>query len=158
MRGKISPFTETLMKKLGKKRFKTGGAGNKVLNLLEGKGDCYIQDRGLNRWDTCACEAVLEAFGGCLCRLDSFLEYGQLVTYTYQTTDVNLDYQNTAQLTKYNSRTGRVDIDSSPSINDFKPYSNICGLLALAPHQMERVDLYLEACLASAIEAPPKYD
>lgn len=164
-RGKISPFTEILINKLGKKRFKIGGAGNKVLSLLEGKGDCYIQDRGLNRWDTCACEAVLESFGGCLCRLDRFVEDGELVTYTYQTTDVNLDYQKTAQLTKYNSRSGSVninvnvdEINSIPSVSDFKPYSNICGLIALAPHQMERLGLYKEAILATEKETPPKYD
>ena len=46
----------------------TGGAGNKALGILEGRGACYIQDRGVKRWDTCAAQVsspvVTRAIGG----------------------------------------------------------------------------------------------
>ncbi|XP_068731634.1 3'(2'),5'-bisphosphate nucleotidase 1-like [Montipora capricornis] len=46
---------------------KVGGAGYKVLLLLEGTADVYVfASRGCQRWDTCAGEALLEAVGGTL--------------------------------------------------------------------------------------------
>ncbi|XP_067619137.1 3'(2'),5'-bisphosphate nucleotidase 1 [Eurosta solidaginis] len=46
---------------------KVGGAGYKVIQLLEGKAHAYIfASPGCKRWDTCAPEAVLEAYGGTL--------------------------------------------------------------------------------------------
>lgn len=48
--GSISPFIQQLISKLGYVRVPSGGAGNKMLMLLEGKGAAYIQDRGVSRW------------------------------------------------------------------------------------------------------------
>jgi 3'-phosphoadenosine 5'-phosphosulfate (PAPS) 3'-phosphatase len=48
--GGVSPFLVQLMSKLGYQRVPSGGAGNKMLMLLEGKGGAYIQDRGVSRW------------------------------------------------------------------------------------------------------------
>lgn len=48
--GSISPFLVDLMKKMDFHRVPSGGAGNKMLMLLEGKGAAYIQDRGVSRW------------------------------------------------------------------------------------------------------------
>ena len=46
---------------------KAGGAGYKVILLLEGKADAYVfASAGCKRWDTCACEALLEAVNGTL--------------------------------------------------------------------------------------------
>lgn len=46
---------------------KVGGAGYKVLQLLEGIAHAYVfASPGCKKWDTCAPEAVLEAQGGCL--------------------------------------------------------------------------------------------
>ncbi|XP_055849153.1 3'(2'),5'-bisphosphate nucleotidase 1 [Episyrphus balteatus] len=46
---------------------KVGGAGYKVLQLLEGKAHAYVfASPGCKKWDTCAPEAVLEAAGGTL--------------------------------------------------------------------------------------------
>jgi hypothetical protein len=39
-----------LIKQLNFDRVPSGGAGNKMLMLLEGKGAAYIQDRGVSRW------------------------------------------------------------------------------------------------------------
>ena len=73
-------------------RVKSGGAGNKMLMVLEGEGEAYIQDRGLNRWDTCAPEAVIKAAGGFFCKLTDFLKNGDK-SYTYKVSDLNLDFE-----------------------------------------------------------------
>lgn len=56
---------------------RVGGAGFKVLLVIEGKAHSYVfTSNGCKKWDTCAPEAVLEACGGIL--TDSFgkhLEY-----------------------------------------------------------------------------------
>ncbi|KAF5305707.1 hypothetical protein FQR65_LT07604 [Abscondita terminalis] len=44
---------------------RVGGAGHKVLLLMEGKAHAYIfPSKGCKKWDTCAPEAVLTALGG----------------------------------------------------------------------------------------------
>lgn len=44
---------------------RVGGAGFKVLQLLEGRAHAYVfASPGCKKWDTCAPEAVLEAHGG----------------------------------------------------------------------------------------------
>lgn len=46
---------------------RVGGAGHKVILLLEGKAHAYVfASGGCKRWDTCAPEAVLHAIGGTL--------------------------------------------------------------------------------------------
>lgn len=42
-----------------------GGAGNKVLLVIEGKVHAYVYpSKGCKKWDTCAPEAILHALGG----------------------------------------------------------------------------------------------
>lgn len=44
---------------------KVGGAGYKVMLLMEGKASAYVfASAGCNKWDTCAPEAILTAIGG----------------------------------------------------------------------------------------------
>jgi len=44
---------------------RVGGAGHKVMLLIEGKAHAYVfPSPGCKRWDTCAPEAVLHAMGG----------------------------------------------------------------------------------------------
>lgn len=44
---------------------RVGGAGHKVLLLIEGKAHAYVfPSKGCKKWDTCAPEALLRAFGG----------------------------------------------------------------------------------------------
>ncbi|KAJ8928185.1 hypothetical protein NQ314_019247 [Rhamnusium bicolor] len=44
---------------------RVGGAGHKVLLLLEGRAHAYVfASKGCKKWDTCAPEAILEALGG----------------------------------------------------------------------------------------------
>jgi len=127
-----SPFIETLIETLNCKRVKSGGAGNKVLMLLEGKALCYIQDRGVSRWDTCAADAILAAHNGILSKLTSFLKDGSLESYEYKKTIVNLDFEpNSVNLTKYNCTQSFEPKSKATSADQLKPYSNVCGLLAL---------------------------
>ncbi|XP_005998466.1 3'(2'),5'-bisphosphate nucleotidase 1 [Latimeria chalumnae] len=44
---------------------RVGGAGNKVIHLIEGKASAYVfASLGCKKWDTCAPEAILHAVGG----------------------------------------------------------------------------------------------
>lgn len=66
---------------------KVGGAGHKVLMVIEGKAHSYVfTSNGCKRWDTSAPEAILEAMGGKL--TDSF---GNPIEYNYRSDG---DYQN----------------------------------------------------------------
>ena len=139
----------------------TGGAGNKVLMLLEGRGRCYIQDRGVSRWDTCASEALLEAFGGKFGKLSKFCnEIFPLPIfrgYTYLKTHVNLDFERKAVLTKFNSKKRkRGDDGTIPTVNEFNCYSNICGHIALAPG--ENVSIYRDAIECVLRKCKPCFD
>lgn len=59
---------------------RVGGAGHKVLLLIEGKAHAYVfASPGCKKWDTCAPEAVLHAIGGKLTDI-----HGN--TYQYQAT------------------------------------------------------------------------
>jgi len=134
--GSISPFIAALMAALGYTRVPSGGAGNKMLMLLEGKGSAYIQDRGVSRWDTCAAQAVIEAHGGILQKLTSFVSSKELKGYTYLKSALNLDYEeNCANLTPYNAASKTAVKKGDPPrkgrVEEFAPYSNLCGLLAL---------------------------
>ena len=179
--GRISPFLESLMKELEYERVPSGGAGNKMLMLLEGKGTSYIQDRGVSRWDTCGAQAVLEAHGGILCKLDRFLQSGDPVdsekkespfsdstSYTYRKTDRNLDFvPGMARLTKYNAAEG-IDSDDSNATNggmlmapdEVKPYANLCGLIALGKgrNNAKSKAVILDGMKRAAKSSPPAFD
>eukprot|EP00536_Pseudo-nitzschia_multiseries_P010029 jgi/Psemu1/297463/fgenesh1_pm.294_\ len=169
--GGISPFLESLMDELQCHR------------MPSAKGSTlYIQDRGVSRWDTCAAQAVLEAHGGILCRLDRFLEGenddddtdtdGSSVgaggysysSYTYRKTDTNPDFEpGLARVTKYNAadavaldRLG----DTAGTPSEVKPYANLCGLVALgaADNTPERRAELRDALRRAADRSPPAYD
>ena len=54
-----------------------GGAGNKVLRVLEGEADAYVfASPGCKKWDTCAPEAILRSIGGNLTDV-----HGKLIKY-----------------------------------------------------------------------------
>ncbi|KXJ78885.1 hypothetical protein RP20_CCG003195 [Aedes albopictus] len=62
---------------------RVGGAGYKVLQLLEGNAHAYVfASAGCKKWDTCAPEAVLEAQGGMLTDiLGRHYAYGKDVSF-----------------------------------------------------------------------------
>jgi len=104
--GRVSPFLTTLCAEMQLDMAPAGGAGNKMLLLLEGVGAAYVQDRGLSRWDTCAAEAVLEAHGGTMAQLHPFASLAELARYNYSpcVTGRNSDFEpGLAALTRFNA-------------------------------------------------------
>jgi fructose-1,6-bisphosphatase/inositol monophosphatase family enzyme len=163
--GGISTFTDALIAELGYQRVRSGGAGNKMLMLLEGKGTAYIQDRGVCRWDTAAAQAVLEAHGGTLSKLTAFARDRTLDSYIYLRSAENLDLEpGVAALTPYNcAGTPPAPPGAGPPplvecAADVKPYANLCGLLALSSKGLAQRDRIFEALRRAAAAAPPSYD
>lgn len=152
-RGSLSPFVRALGRELPARLVRSGGAGNKALLLLEGAGECYIQDRGLFRWDTCASQAVLEAHGGLLVKLSALARDGSLASYTYKQTNQQLDLEpGLARLTPYNAADARIlppkkggGVRFAQRADETKPYANMCGVCALAPSVAARVGEYAAA-------------
>lgn len=158
--GALTAFNSALAEELGFEFVRAGGAGNKLLSVIEGKGSCYISDRGVSRWDTCAPQAVCDAAGGTLAKLDTFIAEGRLASYTYEKTDVNLDFTpGQVHLSKYNKRP---DESSSSGLvataAQLKPYANVCGLMALGPIALPKLELFLGACRAANTRAPVEYN
>lgn len=62
---------------------RVGGAGFKILQLIEGKAHAYVfASAGCKKWDTCAGEAILEAHGGILTDMvGRHYNYGKTVGY-----------------------------------------------------------------------------
>ncbi|KAL2718440.1 hypothetical protein V1478_012316 [Vespula squamosa] len=68
------------------KVIRVGGAGHKVILLLEGEAHAYVfASQGCKKWDTCAPEAVLHAIGGTLTDF-----YGEKYAYHAETIHPNL--------------------------------------------------------------------
>ena len=166
--GSISPFLESLIDELQMVRVKSGGAGNKMMMLLENENMLYIQDRGVSRWDTCAAEACLESFGGQLTKMSHLLEADDAMEpnefYTYLASQSNLDFiPGSAKLTKYNCRTSTKELQPNEKVIDVdqvKPYSNLCGLVALGK-ELNTVDGRMQiqnAIQRAATKNPPSFD
>jgi 3'-phosphoadenosine 5'-phosphosulfate (PAPS) 3'-phosphatase len=164
--GGISKFTEALIAELGFQRVRSGGAGNKMLMLLEGKGAAYIQDRGVSRWDTAAAQAVIEAHGGALSKLTSFSRDKTLTSYVYLKSHINLDFEpGVAALTPYNCAASvrvapQAGAPPTPaaSAEEVKPYANLCGLIALSRAGLDDRDRIFAAVQRAQAAAPPSYD
>lgn len=124
---------------------------------------------GVSRWDTCAAEAVVEAFGGRILKLTSIRDkgannFGEMNgRYTYLRTETNLDFiPGSARLTKYN-RVGSQAIQSDQMADDVhqvKPYSNLCGLVAFGNewNNVEGMKLISDAVQRAGEKNAPSYD
>jgi 3'-phosphoadenosine 5'-phosphosulfate (PAPS) 3'-phosphatase len=169
--GSMSPFMHTFIeKKLQYDRIKAGGAGNKMLMLLENKGTAYISDRGVSRWDTCGAQACLEAHGGVLCKLSVSMNSngngnGKEESYTYLASDSNLDFESgVPNLSPQNCAKGldasSVKGEKATDPAQVKPYANLCGLFALsaAANTPENKQSILRAAHAAAETTPPSFD
>lgn len=162
--GGISKFLEVFMSESGYMRVPSGGAGNKMLMLLEGKGDAYIQDRGVSRWDTSGAQAVLNAYGGTLSKLTSIVDRQELTSYKYLKSDVNLDFEpSRAALTAYNVMDKALVVKGAPTVlaEDVlivKPYSNLCGLFALSAVGLEDKAAIIASVQRAAAKVSPAYD
>jgi len=174
--GSISPFVESLIDELDVPRIRNGGAGNKMMIMLEKSvAGCsiddslfYIQDRGVSRWDTCAAEACLEAFGGKLTKMqqvvDSEDDEPKDEHYTYLASQTNLDFMpGKANLTKYNCRSSIKDLQPNQivtNVDQVKPYSNLCGLVAVGKEwcTAEGEMQIQKAIQRAAAKNPPSFD
>ncbi|KAM8832540.1 3'(2'),5'-bisphosphate nucleotidase 1 [Spinachia spinachia] len=66
---------------------RVGGAGNKIIQLVEGRASAYVfASPGCKKWDTCATEAILRAVGGKLTDV-----HGNAYCY-----DANIKHMNSA--------------------------------------------------------------
>ncbi|XP_076612639.1 3'(2'),5'-bisphosphate nucleotidase 1 isoform X2 [Chaetodon auriga] len=66
---------------------RVGGAGNKIIHLVEGRASAYVfASPGCKKWDTCAPEAILHAVGGKLTDI-----HGNAYRY-----DANVKHMNSA--------------------------------------------------------------
>jgi hypothetical protein len=131
--------------------------------LLEGKGGAYIQDRGVSRWDTSGAQAVIEAHGGVLGKLTSFAGSQRIESYTYLKSPVNLDFEpGVASLTPFNAadKAAVKKGETRPATDAamVKPYSNLCGLLAVDSACVPQLDAIYEAIQRAKAVAPPAYD
>ena len=162
-RSGISKFVAALIAELGFDRIPAGGAGNKMLLLLEGKGGAYIQDRGVSRWDTAGAQAVIEAYGGTLSKLSTFAADKALSSYTYLKSPVNLDFEpNCAILTPYNAADKKAvkkgEEVLASSVEMVKAYSNLCGILALSRPCMAELEAIHAAIQRAASTCAASYD
>ncbi|KAL9180211.1 hypothetical protein ACHAXT_008181 [Thalassiosira profunda] len=173
--GSISPFVDSLMEELQCERVKAGGAGNKIMILLESSlardgidgSLLYIQDRGVSRWDSCAAEACLESFGGALMKLTPFVEAGDAKDssecYTYLASKSNLDFiRGMANLTKYNRASAEAQ-ELNQRVFDaaqVKPYSNLNGMVAFGKewNTCEGRAQIVESIRRAAAKNPPSFD
>jgi 3'(2'), 5'-bisphosphate nucleotidase len=162
--GRVSPFVQELAARMKLPMVPVGGAGNKVLMLLEGTGGAYIQDRGTSRWDTCGPQAVIEAHGGVLAQLRPFEARGELVRYTYRSSAAGgaPDFEpNLARITRYNAAPAARDQvgERAREPGQLQPHANTLGLLALpAAAAGAGLAACLEAVRAAASAHPPEYD
>lgn len=161
--GGISKFIEVLMSEAGYHRVPSGGAGNKMLMLLEGKGGAYIQDRGVSRWDTAGAQAVIEAHGGILSKLTKFSDDKTLESYTYLKSEVNLDFEaGRASLTPYNVKDKNAvkkgETKIAEDVNVVKAYSNLCGLLAINKDALADLDSIYDCIQKAKAQHPLSFD
>lgn len=62
-----------------------GGAGYKVLQLVEGHADAYLHSSAIKKWDVCAGNALLASLGGRMTALD-----GTTISYSPKASEVHL--------------------------------------------------------------------
>jgi len=117
----------------------------------------------VSRWDSCAAEACVEAFGGKLLKLTTFLDDEEDGCYTYLASKTNLDFiSNTENLTKYNSNLKDLPspFQKAQDVCDVKAYANLCGLVAFGKEfNTQHGRKYLrDAIRKAAANNPPSLD
>jgi len=159
--GKVSPFIDGLIDELKYERVSSVASGNRAMMLLEGKGGAYIRDTGgFAKWDTCAPQAVLEAYGGCMAKLPPFLKDQSLESYTHLKTTKNLDFTpNQVHLTLSNAKDKSAYVKGVDvlvqDVNVVKEYACIQGLVALDEKCMDDLPRIHEAMMTVKTEGGP---
>jgi fructose-1,6-bisphosphatase/inositol monophosphatase family enzyme len=170
--GGTSAFLKGLCTELGYELAPTGGAGNKALRVLESPKTCYIQDRGLSRWDTCGPQGVIEGHGGVLAKLQPLVagaaEEAVLEPYHYLVDDHPDDFvPGLTRLTKYNARKGVLDeadkakdapVRFATSQEEILPYKNGLGVFALGSADADTIAHVHAAVRRAAEKQPPSFD
>jgi hypothetical protein len=92
----------------------------------------------------------LEAHGGILVKLTHFANGDKnLHSYTYVQSETNADFEpDTAALTPYNAKDKSYNGKGPKrlgTLEEFAPYSNLCGLLALNKDSLVNLDQIFEA-------------
>jgi len=161
--GQVSPFIVDLIDEMGYERVRSVASGNRAMMLLEGKGGAYIRDTGgFSKWDTSAPTAVLEAYGGTMSKLPSFLDDASLKPYTHLKTGKNLDFQpgqSTLTLSNIKDKSAFVK-GSKISVSDVeavKEYSCMQGLVAVDKAAMGDLPKIREAMKEVMKEHAPTY-
>lgn len=76
-------YKQTL-KSLNYTTISSAGAGYKILKIISGDADIYLLSQGTTyRWDTCSCQAILNALGGGLIDLKTSVAAGKPVYVSY---------------------------------------------------------------------------
>jgi 3'-phosphoadenosine 5'-phosphosulfate (PAPS) 3'-phosphatase len=156
--GTVSPFLREVIKHLNFKQLQTGGVGNKALLLLENRGECYIVDRGVSRWDTCASQAILEAHGGVLAKLTTFIRNGgELQSYKYTQSTQNTDFEaDIITLSVFNQSKKAGPGPFAVNVTEILPYINACGTIAFLDRS--KIPIYHSALTAAKNIHLPKYE
>ena len=115
--------------------------------------------------DTSGAQAVLEANGGVLSKLTTFVNAKELSSYTYlkSADGLNLDFEtDAASLTPYNSADKKLvkkgDAPRKGLHAEFAPYSNLCGLLAVNAGGLDRLNVFYDAIQVAKSVSEPAYD
>lgn len=179
--GKISPFMNKVIDKMGYEKVNSLASGNRALMLLEGKAGVYIRDTGgFSKWDTSGPQAVIEAYGGTMSKLPSFLSEKSLESYTHLKTEENLDFEeNLINLSLSNAKDKsqvkkdetRIEVDGATTttyvisrtvkvsdVGMVKPYNCLQGLVALDKENMQFLDKIHTEMLKVKAEYPPTYN
>lgn len=113
--------------------------------------------------DTCAAQACIEAHGGILCKLTRMIDSMSIESYTYLKSACNADFEvDKASLTAYNCKDKtsikKGDPPRKGCLEEFQPYSNICGLFALAGSTVSDLpEIHAKLARVSSC-VPPAYD
>lgn len=76
-------YKQTL-KSLNYSTISSAGAGYKILKIISGDADIYLLSQDTTyRWDTCSCQAILNALGGGLVDLKTSILAGKPIDVTY---------------------------------------------------------------------------
>ncbi len=118
----------------------------------------------LNAVDTCAAQAVIEAHGGVLAKMTSFVRGDKDWNhYTYLKSSDNVDVEEgVSNITPYNAKDKKSikkgDAPRIGTLSEFAPYSNVCGLIALSASGLANVDTIFDAIQEVKQTQPPSYD
>eukprot|EP00854_Cymbomonas_tetramitiformis_P000656 gene656-1093_t len=96
-----------------------GGCGNKILHMVMNVNKpgarsnnlwAYVQMRNLQRWDTCAAEAILRANGGDLFKLFQFVSDNLIERYLYKKDEkgINTDFTQLSKKHLHYTKEGKV--------------------------------------------------